>query len=183
MGHEFSHIVNGDMRLNLRLIGMVYGILVVAMIGYYMLAMPEDEDDVSNELFSEPCVGKPWHRVGGFWKTMLGASGAALCAVGYIGVVFGNLIKSAVSRQREFLADASAVQYTRYPAGIVGAMKKMGGLPQGSRIRHPQAAEISHMFFGDACAGSFLRPVCHAPAVGGTHSGDRTGVRWPVSKN
>ena len=92
--------------------------------------------------------------------------GAALYAVGYIGVFFGNLIKSAVSRQREFLADASAVQYTRYPAGIVGAMKKMGGLPQGSRIRHPSAAEISHMFFGDACAGSFLRFFAtHPPLV------------------
>ena len=76
--------------------------------------------------------------------------GLALYVIGYVGVFFGNLIKAAVSRQREFLADASAVQFTRNPEGIAGALKKIGALAEGSRIQDPHAEEASHMFFGEA---------------------------------
>ena len=75
--------------------------------------------------------------------------GLALFVLGYLGVFLGKIIKSAISRQREFLADASAVQFTRYPGGIGGALKKIGGLAAGSRIRNPHAEEVSHMFFGN----------------------------------
>ena len=73
--------------------------------------------------------------------------------IGYIGVFFGNLIKAAVSRQREFLADASAVQFTRNPQGIAGALKKIGALAEGSHVQNPHAEEASHMFFGNAVGG------------------------------
>ena len=76
--------------------------------------------------------------------------GLALYVIGYVGVFFANLIKSAVSRQREFLADASAVQFTRNPDGIAGALKKIGAISAGSTIREPRAEEASHMFFGNA---------------------------------
>ncbi len=79
--------------------------------------------------------------------------GLALYVIGYVGVFFGNLIKAAVSRQREFLADASAVQFTRNPDGIAGALKKIGALAEGSRVRDPHAEEASHMFFGEAVSG------------------------------
>ncbi len=79
--------------------------------------------------------------------------GLALYVIGYVGVFFGNVIKAAVSRQREFLADASAVQFTRNPDGIAGALKKIGALAEGSRIEDAHAEEASHMFFGEAVAG------------------------------
>src|SRR5262249_1569027 len=78
--------------------------------------------------------------------------GLALYVLGYIGVFFGNLIKAAVSRQREYLADASAVQFTRNPDGIAGALKKIGALAEGSRVVAPEAQEASHLFFSDAVA-------------------------------
>ncbi len=151
MGHEFSHILNGDMRLNLRLIGVVNGILVLAILGYYILRFgglssrrSDREDNSGAAIFF---------------------LGLALVILGYLGVFFGNLIKAAISRQREFLADASAVQFTRYPGGIAGALKKIGGLEEGSHIRDAHAAEISHMFFGDAFAGSFFRLFATHPPL------------------
>ena len=80
--------------------------------------------------------------------------GLALLVIGYIGVFFGKLIKSAVSRQREFLADASAVQFTRNPDGIAGALKKIGGFNAGSRLASPQAEEASHLFFANGLRSS-----------------------------
>ena len=125
MGHEFSHILNGDMRLNLRLIGIVYGILVLAILGYYVMRIAGASSGGSK---------REGGAVGFFFL------GLALLIFGYLGVFFGNLIKSAISRQREFLADASSVQFTRNPGGITGALKKIGGLAEGSRIRDAHAA-------------------------------------------
>ncbi len=150
IGHEFSHILNGDMRLNLRLIGLVNGILVLAILGYYCL---------------RSAVYSGGSRREGPGIAIL-AIGLVLVIFGYLGVFFGNLIKAAINRQREFLADASAVQFTRYPAGIAGALKKIGGLALGSRIRDPHAPEVSHMFFGDAFTGSFFNLFAtHPPLV------------------
>ena len=129
VGHEFSHILNGDMRINLRLIAILHGILFIGMIGYGLL------------------------RFGGASRkngAPLLALGLGLAAVGYGGTFFGNLIKAAVSRQREFLADASAVQFTRDPGGIANALKKIGGHVQGSHMQNAAAEEVSHMFFGAA---------------------------------
>jgi len=138
IAHEFSHIFNGDMRLNMRLIGILYGILVIGGVGYYMLraasrgAMMRGRSGNKNSAV-------PFMALGG-----------GLMVIGYAGTFFGNLIKSAVSRQREFLADASAVQFTRDPGGIGNALKKIGGFSEGSKIIHPEAHEASHMFFGQA---------------------------------
>ncbi len=151
MGHEFSHIVNGDMRLNLRLIGIVYGILVLAVIGYYVMR------------FSGSVSSGSSRKSGGAAGVAL--FGLVLMVLGYIGVFFGNLIKSAVSRQREFLADAASVQFTRNPGGISGALKKIGGLAEGSRIRDAHAEEISHMFFGNAFTGGFFNLFATHPPL------------------
>ena len=135
IAHEFSHILNGDMRLNIRLIGVLNGILVIAMIGYAILRSTRTSSSKKN---------------GG---AAVLAFGVALLIIGYVGVFFGKFIKSAVSRQREFLADASAVQFTRDPDGIAGALKKIGGLAHGSRIKSPKAEEMSHLFFSDGRHG------------------------------
>jgi Zn-dependent protease with chaperone function len=152
LGHEFSHILNGDMRLNLRLIGIVYGILVLAVIGYYLLrsagSFSSSRDD---------------RRDNGAALALI--LGLAMLVLGYLGVFLGNLIKAAINRQREFLADASSVQFTRNPGGIAGALKKIGGLADGSRIRDGHAQEISHMFFGDAFAGSFFNLLATHPPL------------------
>jgi Zn-dependent protease with chaperone function len=135
IGHEFSHILNGDMRLNLRLIGLLHGILCLALIGRVLLRMSGRRTSGRKESNPLPLIG------------------LALLLLGAVGVFFGRLIKSAVSRQREFLADASAVQFTRNPTGLVGALKKIGGLASGSRVGAPRAEEASHMFFGNALSG------------------------------
>ena len=134
IGHEFSHILNGDMRLNLRLMGLIFGILCLAVIGRVLLHV----------------------RGGGKDKNPLPLLGLVLVLMGWVGVFFGRLIQAAVSRQREFLADASAVQFTRNPAGLAGALKKIGGLSYGSKLKNAHAGEASHMFFGNGMGGSFL---------------------------
>jgi Zn-dependent protease with chaperone function len=130
IGHEFSHILNGDMRLNLRLMGVLGGILLLTTLGR-MLARSRGNSK-------------------GFSLVLLGFG---LIAVGYIGVFFGRLIQASVSRQREFLADASSVQFTRNPDGIGGALAKIS--QAGSRVDHPRAGEANHMFFGEAIASGF----------------------------
>jgi Zn-dependent protease with chaperone function len=135
IAHEFSHILNGDMRLNIRLMGVIHGILIIGIIGYFLLR---------SSLFTGTS-----HRRGGRDNSgaALLAVGFGLMVVGFLGTFFGNLIKASVSRQREFLADSSAVQFTRNPDGIAGALKKIGGFETGSRIDNPNAPEVSHMFF------------------------------------
>ncbi len=134
IGHEFSHILNGDMRLNLRLIGIIFGIVCLAVIGRILLRVRGGRND----------------------RNPLPLLGLALLLIGWVGVFFGRLIQAAVSRQREGLADASAVQFTRNPAGLAGALKKIGGLSYGSRIQAPHAEEASHLFFSNGMGASFL---------------------------
>jgi len=138
IAHEFSHIFNGDMRLNIRLMGVLNGILVLGMIGYYLL-------------YSASFSG---HRRGGD-KGGGGilALAIGLMVIGFAGTFFGGLIKASVSRQREYLADATAVQFTRNPDGIAGALKRIGGLQQGSKVENPGAPEISHAFFAQGVSG------------------------------
>lgn len=136
IGHEFSHVLNGDMRLNTRLMAILFGILVISLIGRSLL------------------ISRPRRGFGGggggrsSGTAQIAMVGMALLALGYLGLLFGNLIKAAVSRQREFLADASAVQFTRNPDGIAGALRKIGGLQSGSQVQDSRADEMSHMFFG-----------------------------------
>ena len=138
VAHEFSHILNGDMRLNIRLIGVLFGILMIGLIGRKVLFY------------------------GGRGRDSRGAAvvlAAALMAivVGYIGLFFGRMIKAGVSRSRESLADASAVQFTRQTAGLAGALKKIGGLAEGATLNdRGNAEEVSHMLFGEGLSLSGL---------------------------
>jgi uncharacterized tellurite resistance protein B-like protein len=143
IAHEFSHIMNGDMRLNIRLMGVLHGILALAVIGYWTMRMS----------FGGSRHRRSSSRKGG-GQAAFALFGLVVMIVGYIGVLFGKLIKSAVSRQREFLADASAVQFTRDPSGIAGALKKIGGFSSGSRVAAPNAEEASHFFFANGLAAS-----------------------------
>lgn len=132
IAHEFSHILNDDIRLNIRLMGLLHGILVIGIIGRHLLRSMR---------FSR---GRRNDSAG---ATML--LGLGFMAVGSIGSFFGGLIKASVSRQREYLADASAVQFTRNPEGIADALKKIGGGANGSILENPSAAEVSHAFFAN----------------------------------
>ncbi len=150
IAHEFSHILNGDMRLNVRLMGLLNGILVIHLIGLVVL----------RGLF----VGSSTRRTGGFSSTSRSrgrggghpailaviAAAIALTIVGYLGVVFARLIQSAVSRQREYLADAAAVQFTRDPSGIAGALRKIGGMAFNGQVRSAHSVEAGHFFFANA---------------------------------
>jgi Zn-dependent protease with chaperone function len=138
IAHEFSHIFNGDMRLNIRLMGVLNGILVLGIIGYYLLYSAS---------FSGHRRGSD-KGGGGILALAIG-----LMVVGFAGTFFGGLIKATVSRQREYLADATAVQFTRNPDGIAGALKRIGGLQQGSKVNNPGAPEISHAFFAQGVSG------------------------------
>jgi len=138
MAHEFSHLLNGDMRLNLRLTGVVYGILMIALAGFTLLRFMGLRQRRSREGGTGWRPGIPW----------LGFVAVAMLVIGSAGLFFARLIKSAISRQREYLADASAVQFTRLPAGLAGALKKIGGRPETSKMKHAHAEEVSHMFFG-----------------------------------
>lgn len=137
IAHEFSHILNGDMRLNLRMVGLIYGMLQIAVLGRGLLPLGTS-------------AGRYRQRRGG--GLILGV---LLLMVGYAGVLCGKIIKSAISRQREFLADAAAVQFTRNPAGLASALKKIGGLPFGSRILDHHAEEVSHLFIADGVGVGF----------------------------
>ena len=146
IAHEFSHILNGDMRLNIRLMGVLHGILVVALTGYTLIRLMSS---------SRPRRASRDDKGGGLFAFLL-AAGIALMVLGYIGVFFAGLIRMAVSRQREYLADASAVQFTRNPRGLSGALKKIGGLVFGSQVAHRRAAEASHMYFADGLKNAFF---------------------------
>lgn len=145
IAHEFSHILYGDMAINLRLQGLLHGILVIGLLGEILL----------KSAFSTDRVGERSSRkgdgTGGLHSIVIGL---VLVVLGYTGVFVARLIKSAVARQREFLADAAAVQFTRNPLGLAGALKKIGGLTAGSKIRDAHASEISHMFFGNGLSES-----------------------------
>ena len=139
VGHEFSHILNGDMKLNLRVIGLIFGIMALSQIGYLVMRMTPTRRSSNEER--------------GDMSFVIFLLGVGLYLVGMGGAFFGWLIQAAVSRQREFLADASAVQFTRNPEGIGGALKKIGGLQAGSHISDGHAGEIGHMFLSDAFLG------------------------------
>ncbi len=131
IGHEFSHIANGDMRLDMRIMGILFGIVCLSVIGQVLI-----------------------YSRGGRGRNPLLLLGFALIVIGAIGVFFGRLIQAALSRQREFLADASSVQFTRNPAGLSAALQKLGVI--GSMVNSAHAGEASHMFFGNGMDTSFM---------------------------
>jgi Zn-dependent protease with chaperone function len=155
IGHEFSHILNGDMRLNLRLVGIVFGLLCIMLVGRTLLdAMLRGG---SRRRSSSDSKSNPLPLI---------MVAVALVVIGWLGAWFGRLIQAAVSRQREYLADASAVQFTRNPLGLAGALKKIGGLAYGSKLESARAAEASHMFFANGLRESWLGLTATHPPLG-----------------
>ncbi|VVP58138.1 M48 family metallopeptidase [Pseudomonas fluorescens] len=138
IAHEFSHIYNGDMRLNTRLTAVTYGLLLIGLTGAMILRGISLRGASSNN-----------EKKGNNATQALMMVGGALWVLGYAGMFFGRLIKAAVSREREFLADASAVQFTRNPQSIAGVLKKIGGHTVGSQLKAAHAAEFSHLYFSD----------------------------------
>jgi Zn-dependent protease with chaperone function len=136
IAHEFSHILNGDMRLNVRLMGWLFGLLVVAMIGRTVLRWSSGGRDSRR---AAPIV----------------VVALAVLVIGYVGLFFGRLIQAAVSRSRESLADASAIQFTRDPTGLRGALVKIGALSHGSKIADPEVEEVAHMLFAPGMSRLF----------------------------
>jgi Zn-dependent protease with chaperone function len=150
IAHEFSHILNGDMRLNIRLMGVLFGIMVLGLIGRVIVRGGYHGSLVSTRR----------SRNG----TVILLVGAGLAILGAVGVFFARVIKASVSRQREVLADASAVQFTRQTRGLAGALKKIGGYEQQSWLKATDPEEISHMLFG---SGANLRGIfaTHPPLL------------------
>src|SRR5690606_12099945 len=139
IAHEFSHILNGDMRLNIRLIGVLFGIMVVGIIGRRLM------------------LHGGMSRNGRDATVMFLLVALVAIVIGYIGLLFGRMIKAGISRTRESLADASAVQFTRQTAGLAGALKKIAGVYEGSRLGGgADTEEISHMLFGEGMGFSGL---------------------------
>jgi len=149
VAHEFSHILNSDMTLNIRLMGVLHGILVIGLIGELLVRSMRHS--------------RPSGRRKGDAGAAIILFGLLLWLIGYIGVFFGNLIKAAVSRQREFLADASAVQFTRNPGGIAGALEKIARAT--ALLAAPQAAEASHLFFGQGVKAAFFGLMATHPPL------------------
>ncbi len=161
VAHEFSHILNGDMRLNIRLIGVLHGLLMIHLLGLIMLrSMMFSGAGRSRRRSSSSGRGGD-----GRAAIVIFVLGLAMMIIGAIGVLFGRLIKSAVSRQREHLADAAAVQFTRNPTGLAGALKKIGGLSTGSRVRDPHAEELSHLFFANGLSSAWLGLMATHPPL------------------
>ncbi|HEY8834650.1 MAG TPA: M48 family metallopeptidase [Chthoniobacterales bacterium] len=143
IAHEFSHLLNGDMKLNIRLMGLIFGILCLTVIGRILLQFRGKSN----------VVAVAW------------VFGLTLIITGWIGVLFGRFIQAAVSRQREFLADASAVQFTRNPSGLANALKKIGGLTEGSELGSHRADEVSHFFFANGLKSRFFGFATHPPLI------------------
>jgi Zn-dependent protease with chaperone function len=160
IAHEFSHILNGDMRLNIRMMGVLHGLLLLTIVGRGIL------------------------RGGAYGRGRGGAGperghrpGLLLVVVGYLGVFFGKLIKAAISRQREYLADAAAVQFTRNPTGLAGALKKISHAPSRQRDGGPPRRGAEPRLLRQRHARELaLGPVPgHPPAHGGADPPDRPG--------
>ncbi|MFP4181523.1 MAG: M48 family metallopeptidase [Thiohalospira sp.] len=150
IAHEFSHVLNGDMRLNIRLMGIVFGLLFLTIAG---------------RLMTRAIWFGGRNRDGQQVAMAIAALGVALLIVGAIGIFFGRLIKAAVSRQREFLADASAVQFTRNPDGISGALKKIALHQQGSRLESSETEEVNHMLIASGFSSMSGLLATHPPLM------------------
>lgn len=152
IGHEFSHLLNGDTRLSMRLVGLLHGLMVLSQAGMLMLRLGVGS-------------GRGGRRGNGAWPLLL--LGVALWIAGGIGLLAARLIKAAVSRQREYLADAAAVQFSRNPEGLTGALKKIGGLGKTEPIHSDAAEEFSHLFFSEAFERSWLSGIfaTHPPLL------------------
>lgn len=143
IAHEFSHILNGDMRLNLKLVAFLHGLLIIALIGSSCLRLASD----SSRRVRFRAQGRSSKDKGVLPLLLVGVT---LWLIGYAGVLCGRLLKAAISREREFLADAAAVEFTRNPSGIAGALQKVALSGANKALAHPQVEEFTHMLFSGA---------------------------------
>jgi Zn-dependent protease with chaperone function len=153
VAHEYSHVLNGDARLNVRLLSVIGGITAVAAVGRVLVRLADDSGSRRVRWSSSSSSGK---RSGG---GAILAAGLVVWAAGSVGAFFGRLIRAAVSRQREHLADAAAVQFTRNPDGLAGALAKIA--QAGSKVESAFAPEAAHLFFANGLASSWL--ATHPP--------------------
>ena len=151
VAHEFSHILNNDMQINISLMGFLHGLLIIGLTGQMILRLVG-----YGSMGHHHRRRSSSDRGGGQITLAIIAAGLLLLVIGFTGFFFCKLIKASISRSRERLADASAVQFTRNPAGLASALKKIGGYSAGSRITSPLAEQASHMFFGKGNKGSFF---------------------------
>lgn len=156
VAHEFSHILNADMRLNLRLLAALAGVLAIGKVGEFLLHVSTDGSRRGLPLFA--------------------SIGLGLMVIGYAGLFFGRLIKAAISRQRERLADASAVQFTRQPGGLAGALIKIRD--GGSHLRSLHAEDLSHMAFAETLGLRWRRLLATHPSL--DERLRALGSDWPV---
>ena len=154
IGHEFSHILNGDMRLNIRLVSILFGILSISVAGKTILRLLFGGDGYSGRpgairFFGSSGSSRRNGKGGGGALIILALIilGVLLWLIGLVGHFFAQLIQCAISRQREYLADASAVQFTRNPSALVSALKCIGAESNGGLIGTPGSAEVAHMLF------------------------------------
>lgn len=154
VAHEFSHILNGDIRLNVRLIGVLSGIMMIGSTGRWIF---------EKSLFVGAAGRHRRRGMNGVPVMVVG--GGLMWLVGSLGLLAGRLIQRAITRQRSYLADASAVQFTRNPDGLVGALKKVGGYAGGAKVFARETAGMSHMFFGDAVGGDHSMLSTHPTLV------------------
>jgi Zn-dependent protease with chaperone function len=136
VGHEFSHILNGDMRLNVRLLALLAGILAIGQLGSFLMRIASESSSSRS------------NRRGGVVHLFF--LGLLLWTIGAIGLFFGRLIKAAISRQREFLADASSVQFTRNQDGLAEALLKIKHHAGYSWLDNLRAESMSHMCFAES---------------------------------
>lgn len=153
IAHEFSHILNGDMRLNLQLIALLHGIVFIGGVGRVLIRAGGGRRRYSSS----------GRRSSG--NAQIAVLGIALIVIGWLGSLFGGLIRASVSRQREFLADASAVQFTRNPEGISQALKIIGGSQYGTVVDSANTEEVSHLFFGRALSNLTGLFATHPPLI------------------
>ena len=158
IGHEFSHILNGDMRLNIHLMGVIAGIVMIGALGRFLMSSNRDSSSNARYSSSDNRSSSSSNRDTDMRVFLVGL---ALWLIGSIGVLAGRVIKAAIARQREFLADASAVQFTRNPEGIGAALFKIG--QQGAAIGNRHAEDLSHMYFGESVAQMFDVLNTHPP--------------------
>ena len=149
IAHEFSHILNGDMRLNIRLAALLKGITFVGDVGQVLVRGGRHQ-------------GRSYSKSKGMPAQLL-VIGLALWVLGWLGGLFAGFIKAAISRQKEYLADASAVQFTRNPQGVAGALKVIGGYVPGTFIVKSRANELSHIFFGQIAGSLWQVFATHPP--------------------
>ncbi|MGN0861669.1 MAG: M48 family metallopeptidase [Candidatus Spyradosoma sp.] len=189
VGHEYSHILNGDMRLNIRLVGWIFGLVVISIFGEILLRSAAWESRGRRSEKGNPAA-------------ILIGIGLALLVIGFVSRIFAQLIQAAISRSRERLADASATQFTRNPSALANALARIGGDALGGRMASPRAGEFAHLFFANGVNalfathppleeriralnprwdGKFLPPYAHARGDAETVRPERATPRKPAA--